>query len=72
MLKQRGIAYATKLEPTLNPGSVTFLRAVEGHRDYVTRAWAENPVSDLLARIPGIAPRVMPARSAFLQPGLIN
>ena len=72
MLKQRGIAYTTKLDSTLKPGSVTFLKAVEGHRDYVTRAWAENPVSDLLARIPGIAPRVMPARSASLQPGLIN
>ncbi len=72
MLKQRGISYTTKLEPTLKPGSVTFIKAVKGHRDYVTRAWAENPVSDLLARIPGIAPRIDPARSAFLEPGLAN
>ncbi|MHA1164000.1 MAG: alpha/beta hydrolase, partial [Alphaproteobacteria bacterium] len=72
MLQQRGIPYTTKLEPALRPGSVTFIKAVKGHRDYVTRAWAENPVSDLLARIPGIAPRIDPARSAFLAPGLAN
>jgi hypothetical protein len=66
MLKRRGIAYSTKLGPTLNPGSVTFIKAVKGHRDYVTRAWADNPISDLLARIPGTAPRTDPARSAAL------
>lgn len=67
MLAKRGIAYSTKLGPTLRPGSVTFVRAVKGHRDYVTRAWAENPISDLLARIPGTAPRIDPARSASLE-----
>jgi hypothetical protein len=72
MLKRRGIAYSTKLGPTLNPGSVTFIKAVKGHRDYVTRAWADNPISDLLARIPAIAPRIAPARSALLAPGLAN
>jgi hypothetical protein len=71
LLKQRGISYATKLEPELKPGSVTFIKAVEGHRDYVTRAWAKNPVSDLLSRIPGM-PRIAPARSAYLEAGLAN
>ncbi len=67
ILKKRGIAYSTKLGPTLKPNSVTFVRAVKGHRDYVTRAWADNPISDLLARIPGTAHRIDPARSALLE-----
>jgi len=67
MLKKRGITYSTKLGSTLKPGSVTFIRAVKGHRDYVTRAWADNPISDLLSRIPGTAPRIDPARSASLE-----
>ena len=66
MLKRRNIAYTTKLDSTLKPGSVTFVKAVKGHRDYVTRAWADNPISDLLARIPGTAPRIDPSRSASL------
>lgn len=72
MLKKRGIAYRTSLAPKLMPNSVTFVRAVKGHRDYVTRAWAENPISDLLARIPGAAPRADPARSASLDAARAN
>ena len=67
MLKRRGVAYSTKMGPVLKPGSVTFVKAVKGHRDYVTRAWADNPISDLLARIPGTAPLIDPARSAALK-----
>ena len=66
MLKKRGVAYNTKLGPTLKPGSVTFIKAVKGHRSYVTRAWADNPISDLLSRIPGTAQRIDPSRSAAL------
>jgi hypothetical protein len=66
ILKKRGIAYSTSLGPTLKPNSVTFVKAVKGHRDYVTRAWADNPISDLLARIPGTTPRIDPSRSASL------
>ena len=36
----------------------------------VTRAWTENPISDLLRRLPGTAPRVDEALSAALAPGL--
>jgi hypothetical protein len=69
MLKKRGIAYSTKLRPSLKPGSVTFIKAVKGHRDYVTRAWADNPISDLLARIPDATPRIDPVLSAlFMRP----
>ncbi len=70
MLKRRGVAYNTKIGATLTPGSVTFVEAVKRHRDYVTRAWSDNPVSDMLRRLPWVAPRSDPARSASLAPSL--
>lgn len=69
-LDQRQIAYGTELGPRLGPGSVTFVAADEDHRDYVTRAWAENPIADLLARLTGVAPRPFMDQSASLAPGL--
>lgn len=66
MLRQRGVDYRTSLSSTLRPGSVTFVKAVDNHRDYVTKAWAKNPISDLLSRIAGTAPALDPTRSAAL------
>ena len=71
MLARRGIAYNTKIGTSLTPGSVTFVEAVRRHRDYVTRAWSDNPVSDVLRRLPWVAQRRDPAaRSASLEPSL--
>ena len=70
MLKRRGVAYTTKIGATLTPGSVTFVEAVKRHRDYVTRAWSDNPVSDMLRRLPWVAPLGDPAQSASLAPSL--
>jgi hypothetical protein len=41
------------LNGPLQPGTVAFL-ATEGvrHRDYVTLAWTEHPVKDILQRMP--------------------
>jgi hypothetical protein len=72
ILEKRGVAYTTELAPTLAPRSVTFVRAVDSHRDYVTRAWARHPVSDLLSRIAWAAPRLDPTRSAALSASLAN
>ncbi len=66
MLKKRGIDFATTLGGTLRPGSVVFVKAVTGHRDYVTKAWAENPISDVLTRLPPSAWHTGPSRSAAL------
>jgi len=70
MLARRGVDFATKIDASLNPGSVTFVEAVKGHRDYVTRAWSENPISDLLRRMTGVASRIDPTLSASLAPSL--
>ena len=66
VLKKRGIDYRTALGPTLKPGNVVFIKAVTGHRDYVTKAWAENPISDVLTRLPASTWRNGPSRSAAL------
>ncbi|MEC9368216.1 MAG: alpha/beta hydrolase [Pseudomonadota bacterium] len=66
ILSERNVKYATALNGRVRPGSVTFVEAEFGHRDYVTRAWAENPISDLLRRMTGIAPRARIDLSASL------
>jgi hypothetical protein len=53
MLRTRGIAVRTELEGPLKPGTVALIATGEGinHRDYVTRAWTEHPVRDILWRV---------------------
>ncbi len=68
MLKDRKVAYETALGPRLGPGSAIFVAADEEHRDYVTNAWTTNPISDLLARMTGVARRNGATVSASLTP----
>jgi hypothetical protein len=72
ILKKRGVDYSTRLQQSLGPGSVTFVKAVDSHRNYVTKAWARNPVSDLLSRITWTAPQLGPTRSAALSASISN
>src|SRR5438552_7600672 len=53
MLKDKGIAIAGDMDGPLRPGSVVFIETPEGvtHRDYVTRAWTENPVKEVLVKM---------------------
>jgi hypothetical protein len=38
---------------------VTFLPAGDvPHRDFVTHAWADNPVQDILLRMTDVAPKI--------------
>lgn len=69
-LARLDIAYDTDLEPRLRPDSVSLVAAEEEHRHYVTRAWAEYPIADLLNRMTGTVPRAPIAVSAALQPRL--
>ena len=52
ILKGRDVAYNTKLKGQLR-GTVTFVSTAPEteHRDFVTRAWANHPVKDLLQRL---------------------
>jgi len=53
MLKEKGIAISDDMDGPLRPGSVVFVETPEGvtHRDYVTRAWTENPVKEVLVKM---------------------
>jgi hypothetical protein len=64
LLADRSIAHDTSLPPRLE-GSVAFLRTTgANHTDYVTRAWADDPIRDVLERLTGYArvPPPSPAR----------
>jgi hypothetical protein len=54
-LAERQIPVATALEPRLQPGSVAFISAPKDadHRDFLTYAWIDDPLKDLLARLRG-------------------
>jgi hypothetical protein len=53
MLRQKGIAISDELDGPLRPGSVVFVKTADGvtHRDYVTHAWTENPVKEVLLKM---------------------
>jgi hypothetical protein len=56
LLAERGIDSATALPSSrLAPGSVTFLATAEDveHGDFVTKAWADDPLRAVLAKVPG-------------------
>lgn len=58
ILASKDIAYDTALDRPLHQGDVTFLSGDMGgenvsHRSFVTRAWVDNPIEDLLRRLPG-------------------
>lgn len=51
ILDQRNIPYATRMPELLRPGEVVFLSVNARHRDYVTYAWTNYPISDILRRL---------------------
>src|ERR1700730_1002507 len=53
MLREKGIPVSEDMDRPLRPGSVVFVETGEGitHRDYVTRAWTENPVKEVLVKM---------------------
>jgi hypothetical protein len=57
MLTERAIPYSTSLEPRLEPGSIAFLPASKEarHRDFLTYAWVDEPLKDLLTRLKGFS-----------------
>jgi hypothetical protein len=53
MLRDKGIAISDEMDRPLRPGSVVFVKTPDGvtHRDYVTHAWTENPVKEVLVKM---------------------
>jgi hypothetical protein len=52
MLREKGVAISTEMDRPLRPGSVVFVQSPDGvrHRDYVTRAWTDNPIKEVLVK----------------------
>jgi hypothetical protein len=53
MLREKGVAISDDMDEPLRPGSVVFVQTPDGitHRSYVTRAWTENPVEEVLVKM---------------------
>ncbi|MGO8913779.1 MAG: alpha/beta hydrolase [Bradyrhizobium sp.] len=53
MLRDKGIAISDDMDGPLRPGSVVFVKTPDGvtHRDYVTHAWTDRPVREVLAKM---------------------
>src|SRR3954452_5629137 len=53
MLRDKGITVTENMDGPLRPGSVVFVQTRNGitHRDYVTQAWTEHPVKDVLVKM---------------------
>jgi hypothetical protein len=53
MLKDKGIAVSETMDGPLKPGRVVFVETGEGitHRNYVTQAWTQDPVKDVLVKM---------------------
>jgi hypothetical protein len=57
-LAERSVPYGTELRHNHLQGMVTFLPAGDvSHRDFVTHAWTDNPVEDILLRMTDVVPK---------------
>lgn len=57
LLTDKSIAFGSELKLNRLPGSVTFLPTGDiSHRDFVTHAWAANPIADILVRFDEAGP----------------
>jgi hypothetical protein len=59
LLDERSVPYGSELRHNHLQGLVAFLPAGDvSHRDFVTHAWADNPIKDILARMDDVDPRI--------------
>jgi hypothetical protein len=59
LLAERSVPYASELRRSHLQGMVAFLPAGDvSHRDFVTHAWTDDPVADILARMNDVVPTI--------------
>ena len=59
LLSERSVPYGSELRRDHLQGTVAFLPAGDvPHRDFVTHAWTDNPVADILARMDDVDPKL--------------
>ena len=63
LLAERAIPFTTIVPQRLAPGRIVFLATPEEvqHGEFMTKAWVDDPLRDILARIPGY-PRTPPRK----------
>ncbi len=62
LLRERSVAYSSELRRGHLPGMVTFLPAGPvSHRDFVTHAWSDYPIKDILVRMDDVDQRIQTA-----------
>jgi hypothetical protein len=69
LLAERSVPYSSGLRRSHLQGMVAFLPAGDvSHRNFVTHAWADNPIEDILARMDEIDPKIQTARTPSVPP----
>jgi hypothetical protein len=68
LLAERSVPYSSELKRNHLQGTVAFLPADLPHRDFVTHAWTDNPVADILARMDDVVPTIRTAGAAKPSP----
>jgi hypothetical protein len=53
MIREKGVSISDDMDGPLRPGSVVFVKTPDGvtHRDYVTHAWTDRPVKEVLVKM---------------------
>ena len=51
MLTKHDVAFSRELKPDLGRGGAVFVSADVPHRDYVTHAWVDYPIKDVISRL---------------------
>ena len=73
LLRERSVSYSSELRRGHLQGMVTFLPAGPvSHRDFVTHAWSDNPIKDILARMDDVDPRIQTAGTTASIPSTRN
>jgi hypothetical protein len=73
LLRERSVSYGSELRRGHLQGMVTFLPAGPvSHRDFVTHAWSDNPIKDILARMDDVDPRIQTAGTTASIPSTRN
>ena len=62
LLRERSVPYSSDLRRNHLQGMVAFLPTGDiSHRDFVTHAWADNPIQNILARMEDVDPKIQSA-----------
>ena len=73
LLRERSVSYSSEFRRGHLQGMVTFLPAGPvSHRDFVTHAWSDNPIKDVLARMDDVDPRIQTAGTTASIPSTRN